>query len=400
VPAYNGQNEETQDASMERDDSITGNNPDLSSMNLNDTMDMSGLPGDDDSMWSMADIIDFQDDNSWGVGWLQDDDEEDDNGPAGQALRDFKAFVAQARDHSRPLTYYEEQSVKLMHLLRRKGASLDTYDDVMKWHLESSGNKNPQAFISRHNMMKMLGERYNIPRTYLKERTIVLPSSGAKVNLVYHDARDIVVSLLTDPRFSDDDFLHFNNDPLAPPPHDLDYIADINTGLAYRETWKHRITKPGKQMLVPVVLYKDAAVTGQFDHLPVDAMKVGLGIMTREARDRGEAWRPVGTLERIFMDLGNYRSDFRSQLLPNCAQASCQITHQRTLVAKKYWKSATMLLQSSCLWIRTRALIVTKMVPTMMPLLEQSTIQKRNMSCEHINHKMSIELWPQSSSLT
>jgi hypothetical protein len=320
VPDNNGQSEENQDASMDRDASLTGNNPDLSSMNLNDTMDMSGgLPADDNSMWSMGDIIACQDDDSWGIGWLQDDDEDDNNGPAGEALRDFKEFVAQSRDHSRQLSYYEKESIKLMHLLRRKGASLDTYDAVMKWHLESSGNRNPQAFISRHTLMKMLGERYNIPRTYLKERSIVLPSSGAKVNLIYHDARDIVVSLLTDPRFSDDDFLHFNNDPLAPPPEDLDYVADLNTGLAYRETWKHLITKPGKQMLVPVVLYGDAAVTGQFDHLPVDAMKVGLGIMTKEARDRGEAWRPVGTyVGNNSGDLGHLHLDCGSQLLPNC----------------------------------------------------------------------------------
>jgi hypothetical protein len=320
LPANNGQSAENQDASMDRDDSLTGNNPDLSGMNLNDTMDMSGgLPADDNSMWSMGDIIDSQDDASWGIGGFFDDDEEDDNGPAGQALREFKEFVAKSRNHSGKLSYYQKESIKLMHLLRRKGASLDTYDAVMKWHLESSGNKNPQAFISRHTLMKMLGERYNIPRTYLKERTIVLPSSGAKVNLIYHDARDIVVSLLTDPRFSDDDFLHFNNDPLAPPPEDLDYVADLNTGLAYTETYKKLITKPGKQMLVPIVLYQDGAVTGQFDHLPVEAMKVGLGIMTKEARDRGEAWRPVGTyVGNNSGALGNHLQDFRSQLLPKC----------------------------------------------------------------------------------
>jgi hypothetical protein len=248
VPANYGQSDENQDTSMERDDSLTGNHPDISSMNLNETMDMSGgFPGDDDSMSSTAEIIAFQDDDSWGIGWLQDDDEEDENGPAGQALRDFKEFVAQARDHSCKLSYYEKESIKLMHLLRRKGASLDTYDAVMKWHLETSGNRNPQAFISRHTIMKMLGERYNIPRTYLKERTIVLPSSGAKVNLIYHDARDIVVSLLTDPRFSDDDFLHFNNDPLAPPPDDLDYIADLNMGLAYRETYNKKLPSQGSK---------------------------------------------------------------------------------------------------------------------------------------------------------
>ena len=56
VRANNGQNEENQDTSMEMEDSLTGNNPDLSSMNLNDTMDMSGgFPEDDSSLPTVDD---------------------------------------------------------------------------------------------------------------------------------------------------------------------------------------------------------------------------------------------------------------------------------------------------------------------------------------------------------
>ena len=54
------------------------------------------------------------------------------------------------------------------------------------------------------------------------------------MNVIYQNARDLVVSLLTDPRLSDDDFLYLDDDPLKPPPEGgFTYIEDINTGKDY-----------------------------------------------------------------------------------------------------------------------------------------------------------------------
>ena len=104
--------------------------------------------------------------------------------------------------------------------------------------------------------------------------------------------------------------------PLPPPPEDLDYIRDINTGLAYTETWKKLIGKPGtKKVLLPVIMYLDGAVTGQFDNLPIEALKFTFGIFTRKARDRAWMWRTFGYVpqvskartqgEKMFMESGH-----------------------------------------------------------------------------------------------
>ena len=102
---------------------------------------------------------------------------------------------------------------------------------------------------------------------------------------------------------------------LHPPPKDLDYLADINTGLSYTETHKRLITNPKKQILMPIVLYLDAAVTGQYDKLQVEALKMTLGIFNRKARDKEYAWRTLGYVanytkagskgERMFVDSGH-----------------------------------------------------------------------------------------------
>ena len=53
-------------------------------------------------------------------------------------------------------------------------------------------------------------------------------------------------------------------------------------------------------MLVPIILYIDGAVTGQFDKLQIEALKMTLGIFNRRARDREYAWRTLGTLAKIY----------------------------------------------------------------------------------------------------
>jgi hypothetical protein len=252
---------------------------------------------DDDSNMSYSiDIIDQQDDDSWGLADFDFDLDAENVEIFERPLHQFKQHIEEIRTNHLPFTLYEKACIRLMHLLRKKGATLDTYDEVMKWHLEEKGDRNPHHFISRERMFKMLHKRYNIPRNFLQQKQIRLPSTGTMVNLVYFDARQIVVNLLTDPRFGDDDWLHFDNDPLAPPPEKVRYLEDINTGLAYRETYKQLITRPGRQMLVPLVLYIDGAVTGQFDKLQVEALKMTLGILNNKARMKHYAWQSLGML--------------------------------------------------------------------------------------------------------
>ena len=100
--------------------------------------------------------------------------------------------------------------------------------------------------------------------------------------------------MLTDPRITDDDYSFFENNPLASPPAHSNYVKDLNTGRAYTRTFEHLINVPGTQVLLPVVFYIDAAVTGQFADLPVTAVKLSLGIFSRKAREKDYCWRTLG----------------------------------------------------------------------------------------------------------
>ena len=86
-----------------------------------------------------------------------------------------------------------------------------------------------------------------------------------------------------------------DDDPFAPPPENLTYIGSLRTGRAYRDTYKELITKPN-QILLPVPMYIDGAITAQFNQLPIEALKFTLGIFTKEARDQDWAWRSIGLI--------------------------------------------------------------------------------------------------------
>jgi len=235
-----------------------------------------------------------------------DSDSDEDNfevnaGTADTSMLDnFRSYLKEALDFA-PFSGKQEAAVKLLLHLRRTKASLDTYEILMRWHLETVGRLHPREslfksphFISRDKLYKELKIRYNRHLGYGNVTEIILPASKAKVKMVWNDSKLVIQSLLTDPRVKTEHYLWFNDDPLAPPPDNLDYISDLNTGKSYTETYKKLITKPGKQILCPIVIYTDAAATGQFVDNPITAVKIALGIHTRKAREQGLFWGTIG----------------------------------------------------------------------------------------------------------
>jgi len=242
-----------------------------------------------------------------------------------KSVRDFKDYVRFAYQNFAELDDNEKEAAQLLRTLLKKKASLDTYEAVMEWHLVASGKmrkgatlgKN-QHFVSRHVLMQKLKKRYHMDKKYATSKSIVLPHTKTKVTIWRKHARDLVQSILTDPRWKDEDFLYFDDNPFAPPPDDLEHIGDINTGESYIQTHKRLITKPN-QILVAIPLYIDGAVTGQFDKLQVEALKMTLGILNRKARDKEHAWRSLGYVcnyakedsrgQKIFVDSGHIGAD-------------------------------------------------------------------------------------------
>ena len=106
------------------------------------------------------------------------------------------------------------------------------------------------------------------------------------------------MELLTNPRLAPQDFDFFDENPLAPPPNDLDCVGNLNTGSGFMATHKE-MTEGEDEQLLGTVMCIDGAVTGQFSDLPVTAVKFSLTLFTREARMKDHMWATLGYLPQI-----------------------------------------------------------------------------------------------------
>lgn len=226
--------------------------------------------------------------------------------PDSSILESFQDYVEQSLQNTRQFLDNEVKTIELMGILRESKASLRTYEEIMRWHYLVTGQLKRHEgmgkvhdFISRKKIFQSLEQRYNYKDKLGIIDTITLPSSNARAKIVRNDFKYCLWSLLADPRIEDDDYLFFDDNPWAAPPElspndKENFIGDINTGRAYRESYVHYIRKPGKQVLLPLILYIDGAATGQFANLPVTPLKFTLGIFNRKAREKPHMWRTLG----------------------------------------------------------------------------------------------------------
>ena len=240
---------------------------------------------------------------------------ESDNSQPDQWIRDqFRTYCADARQNFVSLTEHEVTAVRLLHLLKEKGAPMNTYESLMLWHLKQSKKLREHEtlsdfphFIGRKTLMKRLAKRYNYENKFPYQKALLLPVSGTKVNITCHDAKATLQRLLTDPRIKPMDYLFWDQNPLAPPPENLDYVMDLNTGKAYLDTYALLVTEEGQQ-LMGVTLYTDGTAVSHFHDMEIIQVNIALGIMTREARNRAYCWAPLGYIEKVHEQGGRGRT--------------------------------------------------------------------------------------------
>ena len=217
-----------------------------------------------------SDVITQESSNDDNISYTYDSDSDDDivyaNTPEPdtntQIMNEFKEYTHYAYRNFCDLTVDQEAGIELMSLLSEARVPLSLYDKIYKWHLKYIDS---QQFLNQPSMVKYLKRRYYMEKSApITTNPILLPHSKARVSLVIHKFREQVGSLLTDPRIRDHDFLFHDNNPFQAPPPDFEVVGDINTGLAYRETYDKLIDNPNKQVLLPIIFYMDGAVTGQF----------------------------------------------------------------------------------------------------------------------------------------
>ena len=160
-------------------------------------------------------------------------------------------------------------------------------------------------------MINRLIDRYNFKDKMPMQKTVKLSVSGTVVKLTCHYAQATIQRLLTDPRIEPGDYLLWDGNPIIGPPESLDYVAELNTGLAYLETHAKLIDKDGRQQLMPVVIYFDGTAVSHFHDMEITQVNIALGTMSRIARMKGHCWAPLGYIEKIHEQGGRGRAILR-----------------------------------------------------------------------------------------
>ena len=184
----------------------------------------------------------------------------------------------------------------------------------MLWHLigakklqEHQSLRDYEGFVGRKTILKKLAKRYNFESKMPFQRAIRLPVSGTTVRLTLHDAKATIQRLLTNPRVKGQDYCFWDGNPCQAPPENLDYIKDLNTGEACTDTYAILITEEG-QALAPITIYSDGTAVSQFHDMEITQVNIALGFLSREARNQGHNWAPLGYMEKIHEQGGRGRA--------------------------------------------------------------------------------------------
>ena len=79
-----------------------------------------------------ANVVSFQDDDSWGVAWDGDQEGLDYNDPAHKHLINYKEHVAEMATNYEPFPKNEKRMINLLHVLVHKGVPLSTTEAVFE----------------------------------------------------------------------------------------------------------------------------------------------------------------------------------------------------------------------------------------------------------------------------
>ena len=222
-----------------------------------------------------------------------------DEGPMNQ----FKEYIEHAKKDYRRFSPAMVAAIELMDLMNKKGGSVALYDEIFKWHLD---HRSVYESIPSDQLHKKLVERNNLGPTLPFEKTVVLPHSKETLHIPCHDAKAMHIDLLTDPRWTDHDFLFHNDDPYADPPEEFTKVGDVNTGLAHRKTWEALIqpepyTPCGRKKIpYEVIMYIDGTNTGNFGNCSLEILKFTTGMLKGKSRTKSHAWRNLGYVKKVY----------------------------------------------------------------------------------------------------
>lgn len=193
-------------------------------------------------------------------------------------------------------------NIELFQLLRTSGAPKYLFERIQQWsarHSYALSSSNPvkrQTFV-KNIRTKTYGPNFSKELEPRIEYLYLL--NGSRIPVVYFSFRAAVASLLSNSVLMKDDNLLLNPDNPFNSIPDGDVLSDINSGWWYRETVSLFELQHGRDILLPIILFIDGSTIDTNQKMNVEPITFTLGIFKRSVRNRHEAWRTIGYIEKL-----------------------------------------------------------------------------------------------------
>ena len=133
----------------------------------------------------------------------------------------------------------------------------------------------------------MIMKRHDLKGMKPQIKTIFCEGLNQDVNIVLHDFKQCVYSLLMDKEL-------MQSKNILPWDTIDKEIDDVNTGSVFKNAQKVYINDPSKERLVPIIFFTDKTHTDIHGRLCLEPVQFTLGIFNRETRNNPKAWRTIG----------------------------------------------------------------------------------------------------------
>ena len=273
---------------------IVGDN---NKLNVNEVNNDFVVDGDDDNFIAFAD-------NDPDIPIDQDvlENEEDTECQADHSVFDSYKKLLKLRSNPLGLERFsreEKVQIELLQLLRDLKAPLKAFSVVLNWAAKS--NASGHVFKegcqpSCEKVMRNLFERCNMNGLIPKEKQLYLTYSQRAVSVVYFDASEVFMLLLSSPTLNKDECFLFDdtNNPFVAPSGRLSHVGSINTGCCYRKTYKALVKNKGADIILPSILAMDKTHINMVGRLQMEPITISHGLLKHTVRCQAIAMRILG----------------------------------------------------------------------------------------------------------
>ena len=142
-----------------------------------------------------------------------------------------------------------KSGVLLLSILRKAKAPLYLFDEIISWAKKAQNCYNINFLstqLTRQNVIEEIKLKYELHRLDPTTKTIFLKSINENVNVICHDFKQCLYSLLTDiDIMKKENLLEQNcNDKIS---------DDINSGCVFKNAFKALVKDSNKELLLPII---------------------------------------------------------------------------------------------------------------------------------------------------